>query len=133
VEVDGNEVAGETPLGSVEVTPGVEHTVAVLCPNHAVDRKQFVPRPAEKILLDFSPAPLQEAATPVLGTLRLDTEPWSEVYLGKRKLGITPLLGMKLRPGRYKLTLVNETRGIRKTIQATIRAGKVTTLFRKID
>ncbi len=66
------------------------------------------------------------------GTLRLDTDPWSEVYLGKRKLGITPLLGVKLPTGRYRLELVNSSMKKHKAIWVRIRAGKATKLFKKL-
>lgn len=65
------------------------------------------------------------------GVLRLDTEPWCEVYLGRRKLGITPLHGVKLPAGKHKLTVVNKKQKLKKTIRVTIKPGKTTTLLKK--
>jgi len=62
------------------------------------------------------------------GQLTFDTKPWTEVYLGKRKLGITPLLKIDLPAGRHELTLVNQGRGIRQKIKVTITAGKLATV-----
>jgi serine/threonine-protein kinase len=66
------------------------------------------------------------------GFLRLDTSPWSIVYLGKRKLGLTPLVGVKLPAGTHKLTAVNDERDLKKTIQVTITPGKTTMLQVKL-
>jgi len=67
------------------------------------------------------------------GLLRLDTDPWSEVFLGKKRLGMTPLLGLKLPVGKHTLTAVNAKLKIKKRIQITIKAGKTTSLFVEID
>jgi len=64
--------------------------------------------------------------------LRLDSVPWSEVYLGRKKLGITPLLGIRLPAGRHRLTLVNPASGKRRTITVIIRPSKTTKMFLKL-
>ena len=64
--------------------------------------------------------------------MRLDTLPWTTVYLGKRNLGITPLLDIKLAAGRHKLRLVNEEAGQKKSIWVVIRPGKTTALYKKL-
>jgi hypothetical protein len=64
-------------------------------------------------------------AGPALGFLNLDTVPWTDVYLGKRKLGTTPLVKAKLPAGTLTLTLVNKASGIRVTKVVTIKSGKV--------
>jgi serine/threonine-protein kinase len=66
------------------------------------------------------------------GSLRLDTKPWSEVFLGSRSLGITPLMGVKLPAGRHKLTLVNREQNLKKVLPVIIEPGKTTTLFQKL-
>lgn len=67
------------------------------------------------------------------GYLRLDTEPWSEVHLGKRKLGITPLLGTRLSAGTHRLVLKNPQLNITKSISVTISPGKTTRVFRELQ
>lgn len=69
-----------------------------------------------------TPAPIPPA--PATGLLRLDSSPWSDVYLGKKKLGITPIIDLRLPAGTHALRLVNEQRGIEKKIQITIAPGK---------
>jgi len=82
--------------------------------------------------LSFEPRRKRTRRGRAVGFLRLDTNPWSEVYLGKRKLGITPLLGVKLPAGRHRLRLTNPQIGVEKTISVTIRPGKTSKLFRKL-
>jgi hypothetical protein len=60
------------------------------------------------------------------GTLDLNASPWAEVYLGKRRLGNTPLQGVRLPAGRHRLRLVNPQRGLTARITVRIRAGRTT-------
>ena len=60
------------------------------------------------------------------GRLTLDTRPWTRVYLGRRLLGMTPLVNKKLPSGKHQLRLVNPELGLKKTITVTIRPGKTT-------
>ncbi|NMB75883.1 MAG: protein kinase [Myxococcales bacterium] len=61
---------------------------------------------------------------PATGLLRLDTSPWSEVYLGRKKLGITPIIDLRLSAGTHTLRLVNEQRGVEQKLQVAIPPGK---------
>lgn len=60
------------------------------------------------------------------GTLTLDTSPWSEVFLKGKKLGDTPLIDQPLAAGIHVLTLVNEQRNLKVSIEIEIRPGKST-------
>jgi len=132
IVLNGNVLAGRTPIENVAVVPGEKYKVAAICQDHEEEIKMFTFQPDKTTQLDFAP-PLLEGARPrVYGYLRLDTEPWSEIRLGKRKLGITPLLKIRLIAGKHRLTAVNRDQGIKKTIIVTIRPRKTTKLFRKI-
>jgi serine/threonine-protein kinase len=61
-----------------------------------------------------------------MGTLILDTTPWSIVSMGGKTLGSTPILGAKLSPGPHTLTLRNPDLGIETEYTVTIEAGKTT-------
>jgi hypothetical protein len=136
VEIDGVEVFGQTPIERVAVEPDAEHVVTVLCKEHSGESKRINSLPGEWITLDFAPTPETVPKEPKpkikTGSLRLDTVPWSEVFYKKRKLGMTPLLGVKLPVGTHKLKAVNAGRGLEKTIKVTIKAGQVTTLKVKL-
>lgn len=64
------------------------------------------------------------------GTLTIDTRPWTEVYFAGRKLGLTPMAGVKLPSGRHEIELRNPGLGIVRRIQVTIRPGRVTRVQR---
>ena len=53
------------------------------------------------------------------------TVPWSEVFLGSRRLGVTPVFRIELPAGRHTLTFRSPNRPpVQKTV--TIRAGAET-------
>jgi hypothetical protein len=82
-----------------------------------------------------TPAPaLTPAAAPTLpsapsaepGFLNLDTTPWSNVSVGGRLLGTTPLVGASLPAGTHTLVLTNPELGIKTSYQVTITSGHTT-------
>lgn len=66
------------------------------------------------------------AAPAKKGSLRLETVPWTTVYVGGKKLGDTPILGAALPAGRHQLKLVNGEQGIDQTIEIEIAANETT-------
>ncbi|HTE51065.1 MAG TPA: serine/threonine-protein kinase [Kofleriaceae bacterium] len=63
-------------------------------PSAAPDRARPRPRP--------EPAPRERT-----GSIDIYSEPWANIYLGKRKVGVAPQRGVKLPVGRHRLHLVN--------------------------
>ncbi len=61
------------------------------------------------------------------GTLRVNTRPWSKVFVDGRLIGNTPQMNVPLEAGRHTLTLVNDDFGIRKTVKVDIKAGEIET------
>ena len=85
--------------------------------------------PAETIKeAEIFPLPVvkKSSAKRRYGYLSLNTNPWVEVYLGSRKLGVTPLVRVKLRAGRHRLKLVNWEKGINSPLVVKIRPGRTT-------
>jgi eukaryotic-like serine/threonine-protein kinase len=58
------------------------------------------------------------------GTLSLDTVPWTVVYLGKKRLGETPLVSLPVPAGTLELLLVNPEAGVKESYVATVKAGQ---------
>ena len=54
------------------------------------------------------------------GTLDFDTRPYTSVYLGRKKLGDTPMLGVRVPAGTLNLTLINDEAGIHETFTVTV-------------
>lgn len=60
------------------------------------------------------------------GFLTIDTSPWSQVSVGGRMLGQTPLIGVRLPSGSHVLSLKNPELGIETSYPITIENGKTT-------
>jgi serine/threonine-protein kinase len=54
------------------------------------------------------------------GLLTLDTEPWGTAWLGGRKLGVTPFVGVRLPAGKHQLMLDVRNEGVRRPIEVTV-------------
>ena len=65
------------------------------------------------------------------GKLSLKTDPWTTVYLGKTRLGDTPLLNVTLPVGRHTLRLVNPEANLSSSIDVEIKPNKTT--VRKLE
>ncbi|HUS63546.1 MAG TPA: serine/threonine-protein kinase [Kofleriaceae bacterium] len=57
---------------------------------------------------------------PRYGTVDIYSEPWANIYLGKRKVGVAPQRGVKLPVGRHKLRLVNPVQKRSMTVTVTV-------------
>jgi hypothetical protein len=69
-------------------------------------------------------------AAPVIaggGTLRVNSRPWSQVFVDGKLVGNTPQLGISLAPGTHKLKLVSPDLGMTKQMTVQIEKGKATT------
>lgn len=61
------------------------------------------------------------------GTLRVNSRPWSQVFVDGKLVGNTPQLGISLAPGSHKLKLVSKDLGLTKQMTVQIEKGKATT------
>ena len=73
-----------------------------------------------------SSAPAPAAPRRGTGFLTIDSDPWTEVYLGTTRLGVTPLSGVRLPSGGHELELRNAGAGIRQRLKVVIRPGLTT-------
>lgn len=64
------------------------------------------------------PRPVRAARPPASGhgEVSIDSEPWSYVTVGRRRLGATPIAHARLRAGRHRLVLENPEQGLRRTV-----------------
>ena len=61
-----------------------------------------------------------------MGKLTLQTTPWTEVFLGTKSLGESPLIEVPLPAGKHTLKLVNAEANIKMSVEVEIAAGKTT-------
>jgi|CXWL01.1.fsa_nt_gi serine/threonine-protein kinase len=127
--------------GVLNSNPSPPDAVQVLTPAPAPKIVRFPDVPALPIAQGPALAPTVDAGNgratpgkPALnkGKLSLDTEPWTQVYLGKKFLGDTPLVEKKLPVGKHTLKLVNESEGIDSQIEVIIKGDEVTTKSLKL-
>ncbi len=139
VIVDGKALSGTTPIKELKLPADKSHQVTVRCAGYRKEVKRAKAAAGETVALAFSPRKLKrrpprpKPRTVKMGKLRIKTKPWSEIYLGKKKLGITPLLGVELPAGTHTLTAINKARKLKKTIRVTILPGKTTTVKRNLE
>ena len=121
--------------------PGERQTIVLtLTPIVRVELPQPPPVEVPPVQPPVQPPPVQppvkppdERPAPVAkGRLSLNTEPWTQVFLGARKLGETPILDLSLPAGSYTLKVVNEEKGISKAIMVEIKPGQSTVMKLKL-
>jgi hypothetical protein len=72
------------------------------------------------------------AATPTtptsgIGILRLNSRPWSQVFVDGKLIGNTPQMGLRLSAGSHEIALANQQLGMSKKIHVDIVADEITT------
>ncbi|HKU40833.1 MAG TPA: PEGA domain-containing protein, partial [Polyangiales bacterium] len=82
-------------------------------------RAAAAPAPAKR------PAPAAQSGA--MGTLRINTRPWSRVIIDGKLIGNTPQFNVPLRAGTHTVNLVNPEFGLNKTVSVEIKAGQVVT------
>jgi hypothetical protein len=58
------------------------------------------------------------------GVLRINTRPWSQVFVDGKLIGNTPQMNIELEPGHHRITLVNAEFHIQKSLDIEIPAGE---------
>jgi hypothetical protein len=61
------------------------------------------------------------------GLLRINSRPWSKVYVDNRLVGNTPQTAISLSPGKHRVTLVSDEFELKRTLTVEVRAGKTVT------
>ncbi len=143
-----DDLVGRTPL-ELKVTPG-EYAVRIAAAGHVEQTDQLrVLEPGAVASLSVQLAPIappppvpppateeppsttmmrrrpRREGTSGSGTLTISSTPWSEVYLGGRHLGTTPLTNIRLSAGTHTLTLRAPDHAPRRA-RVVIRNGETT-------
>ena len=66
------------------------------------------------------------------GTLKLNSVPWAEVYIDKKHVRYTPLIGLARRPARHLIKLTNRSSRATKTLRIKIAPGETVTQVVKL-
>ncbi|HKU40681.1 MAG TPA: PEGA domain-containing protein [Polyangiales bacterium] len=98
-------------------------------PTPPAERKS-APEPAEPEAAEPESAKHEEPAAASgggTGTLRVNSRPWSQVFVDGKLIGVTPQRSISLPAGTHTLLLVNEEFEIKKSVQVEIKPGETTT------
>jgi serine/threonine protein kinase len=114
-------VSGE-PRGTHTATLEAGRIASVGTPRPPVVRHDPSERPVSTHV--ETPAPSGGGGS---GTLRINTRPWSQVFVDGRLIGNTPQMNISLPAGRHTVTLVNSEFNIRETITVEIHGGQTET------
>ncbi len=70
--------------------------------------------------------PREPDASPrkVRARLSVRSSPWCDVYLGRRKIGATPINGVEVRAGRHRLRCINRHKGFKTDRRIELTAGR---------
>jgi hypothetical protein len=96
-------------------------------PRPRLERREPVVRESEPEEPDEQEPEPRVAQPGAMGTLRIQTRPWSNVFVDGRLVGTTPQQAISLSAGRHTVTLVNDDFGLRKTIKIDIESGETLT------
>jgi serine/threonine-protein kinase len=67
------------------------------------------------------------------GTLRINSRPWSQVFIDGRLIGNTPQMAVSVPAGRYTVRLSNPELGMSKTIILQVAAGELVTRVETLE
>jgi hypothetical protein len=110
--------------------PRSKHVVRA-APRRAENASSAVPDPAPR---SSSAAPeRRERSTAAPATLRINSRPWSQVFIDGRAVGNTPQLGISLEPGTHSVRLVNPEFSMIKTFKLTLHAGENVTRVETLE
>jgi serine/threonine protein kinase len=81
------------------------------------------PTPKNPYRVEAEPAEKSQPAVPT-GKLRVNSRPWSQIFIDGKSFGATPKLNIELPVGTHALRLVNDEFQIEKVEQVEITAGE---------
>ena len=111
--------SNELAVRAVLMKGASEQSVVTTARTQPVTRPAVAPRPREK-----SDGGGAGGGT---GTLRLNSRPWSQVFVDGKMIGNTPQMNLQLSAGEHRITLVNPEFGLRKNITVKVKAGDTQT------
>jgi hypothetical protein len=128
-----NERRSKSTRSRSRATQADSSDIAASAPRATRTREVFDTEPAtrstksEKAETADDAAPAAAAATSGIGILRLNSRPWSQVFVDGKLVGNTPQMGLRLRAGKHQIELVNPQLGMSKKFQVTVAADEIVT------
>lgn len=124
----GGKLRGTTPLSLSGVQPNRPIPVRIRLSGYRLYEQQVTLEPGGYLDLRPKLQPIRARAPRAWGTLSVNSEPWSIVYLDGKRIRSTPLLGYKLAAGQHKVRLVNPAKKLQTIRKVIIRPDRETRL-----
>jgi len=124
VLIDENRLTAKTPLAIKEITPKIRFSLKL-------SKDGFQPWEHDLVLAPGETKMLRVILKRPYGILKINTVPWSNVYVDGNKAGETPLLLKDLEKGPHQLSLENEQCGICGRIAIDIPGERENKVFRR--
>jgi serine/threonine protein kinase len=75
----------------------------------------------------------EKANDNTFGTFTINTEPWAQVWINGKAIGVTPLFQIPMKPGEHTMRLENTDLNIDKTQKIVIKSAENLRLFVELD
>jgi hypothetical protein len=129
---DSSDIAASAPRATR--THDDSSDIAASAPRATRTREVFDTEPAARAskLDKVEKSEAAPAAAPVeptsgIGILRLNSRPWSQVFVDGKLVGNTPQMGLRLRAGKHQIELVNPQLSMSKKFQVEVQADEIVT------
>ena len=66
-----------------------------------------------------------------MGLLRINSRPWSKVFVDNRPVGATPQTAIEVAPGWHRVVLISDEFGLRRSLTVEVGAGE--TVSRSVE
>ncbi len=120
--IDGKPIPGKTPAFALPCTPDRHHRVRLKKDGYQAWETRFQAGNGEQ-------RSIQARLIPLEGSIRIDSTPWTDVYLDGHRLGRTPYLSDRIPAGAHTLKLINRERMIEH--EERFRVGHKKTLKKR--
>ncbi|HVO31201.1 MAG TPA: hypothetical protein VMV18_10705, partial [bacterium] len=120
-------VASETPFADESPTPASTATTSPATPTPRATRVAIAtPRPTAKLIptpVAPTPTPRVDVAPAATGLVKLDSDPWGEIFVDGKDIGRqTPAFDLRLPEGKHEIRLVNNVQKLETHFSVVVDA-----------
>lgn len=114
----------EVPIAEPQPSDRMMPELVLEAPAQRVDAGQpLVVKPLPPVKVPVKKSPPPPPKKPKMGKVTVRVNPWAEVYLGNKKLGVTPFEPVEVPAGNAVFTLKNSQLGVTRKVTVKVPAG----------
>ncbi len=115
------------PLGSLQEVKTKTKPKPSAKPNPK--KRKLKKRPKKNLPAPAEASPKKEMDTPETVQINIRTDPWAQLFVDGKPVGITPFFKLNIDTGKHQLRFVNEEEGITRTYTVNIKGDKQERLY----